>query len=189
MIRIVQKRIGSILYQRQIGLRYYSFQAPEPPQYKKGGNFLVNSLKYVKQVDEYQKQLEGAPSHDKVVELMDKIENQPELLYILSAFHYELSKIGIDQSNDPKSRAKVLWRYRFNYILKYSKLHNIFWEQCRYSNISQHPHVLPFNPSNLGILDPNNFSKDTYAALQSGTYKDLTFKDVEIIAFSKPPFK
>ncbi|CAG85645.2 DEHA2B15664p [Debaryomyces hansenii CBS767] len=189
MIRIIPGRYASVVCRKYAFSRFYSSNSPTPPQYKKGGNILANSLRYVRQVDEYQKQLEKAPSHNKVVELMDKIENQPELLFILATFHYELSRIGIGRSNDPKTRSKLLWKYRFNYILKYSKLHNIFWEQCRYANISQHTHVLGFNPQDIGLLDPCNFSEQTYNELQSGKYKDMAFKDVEIITFSRPPFK
>lgn len=189
MIRIIPGRYASVVYRKYAFLRFYSYNSPTPPQYKKGGNILANSLKYVRQVDEYQKELEKASSHDKVVELMEKIENHPELLFILATFHYELSKIGINQATDPKSRSKLLWKYRFNYILKYSKLHNIFWEQCRYANISQHMHVLGFRPLEIGLLDPSNFSEQTYRELQSGKYKDVSFKDIEIITFSRPPFK
>lgn len=149
----------------------------------------MNSLNYVKEVDQYQKHLEDIPSTEKSKILMKQIEDHPELLYILAVFHYELSRIGINQANDPAGRAKVIWKYRLNYMLKYLKIHNIFWEQCQYLNIAQQSHSLNFNLADLGILDPSNFDEDTYNQLQSGKYNDTSFKDMKIISFSKPPFE
>lgn len=178
---------GSIRYRSLI--RLYSTHG-EPPRYSKKGNFIINALNYVNQVDHYQTNLvKNSSINEKSNELMKQIANKKESLYLLSLFHFELSKIGINNKTPPNERDSISLKYKFWYLLKFAKIHNIFWETCRFQNISQHNHTLGFSPNNIGILDPWNFNDETYQQLQSGKLGDIVFKNIEIVSFSKPPFK
>lgn len=160
------------------------------PVFPKKGNLLLNALNYVKEVDNYQKQLsQSGTSQDRATELITRIKDKKQLLYLLSIFHYELSKIGITNQDLDEFRNSILWRYRLNWLFKYNKIHNIFWESCQLENVSENNHSLGFNPISIGILDPRNFSTDTYKQLQSGKLGSVDFSDVQGITFSRPPYQ
>lgn len=157
------------------------------PQRSKKGNFLVNALKYVKDVDKYQEELvKNALTNDKTSYLMDQIKNSKELLYLLAVFHHELSKLGISSDSDPVNRQALLWKYRLLWILKLNRIHNVFWEACQVQDISEQDHALSLNPAKIGILDPYNFKKEDYDQLQTGEFNGIDFRNLEIITFSNP---
>lgn len=159
--------------------RYYSIK---PPVYKKSGNILVNALNYVRDVEQYQEELSKSASEKLLAEqLLDRIEDQPELLYLLLIFHRELSKIGITPTSSREFSKGEVWKYRLVYVLKLAKIHNIFWTQCQYFDISEQPHKLGFLPSEIGVLDPKNFDLEAYHQLQQGSYKENSFKDIEVL--------
>lgn len=157
------------------------------PQRSRTGNFLVNALKYVKDVDKYQEELvKNALTNDKTSYLMDQIKNSKELLYLLAVFHHELSKLGVSCDSDPVNRQALLWKYRLLWILKLNRIHNVFWEACQVQDISEQDHALSLNPAKIGILDPYNFKKEDYDQLQTGEFNGIDFRNLEIITFSNP---
>lgn len=125
---------------------------------------------------------------DKADELLRRIENHSELLYYLSWLHHEFAKIGIRYYTSLEERPAMVWKYRLYFLIKYFKISNIFWEQCQYLNISVHKNTLGFHPSNIGILDPINFDKETYEQLQKGSYKNTNFRDIDDLFMQKKLF-
>lgn len=164
-----------------------NYAAPNGPQYSKKGNFIVNSLRYVKDVDQYQEQLvKNVLTAEKSAYLMDQIKASRELLYLLAVFHHELAKLGITPESEPGSRHRMLWRYRVQWLLRLNRIHGVFWETCQIQDISEQDHKLALDPANVGILDPYHFSREVYDELQTGSYGGVDFHDVDIIAFSRP---
>ncbi|QBM87024.1 hypothetical protein METSCH_B02180 [Metschnikowia aff. pulcherrima] len=160
-------------------LRSYSIK---PPVYRKSGNVLINALNYVKDVEEYQQEIsENTSDRALASQLMDKISSQPELLLLLLRFHKELSKIGITATSTRDFTAAQVWKYRALYAIKLAKIHNVFWTQCQYLDISERDHKLGFLPNSIGILDPVNFETTVYEQLQLGVYKDIKFGDIETL--------
>lgn len=186
---MIRTRIGLGLYPTNcIGLlRFYS-NGLQKPHFGKKGNIVSRSLEYVKEVDEFQKDIQQVSDRQKVEVLLNKINKMPELLFLLSVFHWEISKIGINQKKNDAEREKCLWKYRLGYIFKYSRIHRIFWDQCAFFDIAQHNHKLNFSPLYIGVLDPVNFTEKEYDQLQHGCYEDTDFKKVEYIGLSRPPF-
>lgn len=187
MIRAIT--VGNVARRAVVGrqavvecIRLYSV-----PQHSKKGNFFVNALNYVKDVDKYQEELvKNALTHDKTTYLMDQIKNSKELLYLVAVFHHELSKLGISCDSDPVNRHELVWKYRLLWMLKLNKIHNVFWEACQNQDISEQDHSLSLNPAKIGILDPHNFKKEDYDQLQTGEFNGIDFRDLEIITFSNP---
>ncbi|CCE78013.1 Piso0_000625 [Millerozyma farinosa CBS 7064] len=156
----------------------------------KSNNRITTWLNYVHEVDQRQKELEQTPESQKIISLMNSIEDKPELVYILAAFLHDLKSIGIDQNNDPEVRTKLKWKFRVYYLLKLLKMHNVFWEQCRFLEMSQHRHILNFDPVDIGLLDPSNFPKDVFDELQSGKYKSINLKTIDPVGvFARNPFR
>lgn len=125
---------------------------------------------------------------DKADELLRRIENHSELLYYLSWLHHEFAKIGIRYDTSLEERSAIVWKYRLYFLTKYFKISNTFWEQCQYLNISVHKNTLGFHPSNIGILDPINFGKETYEQLQKGSYKNTNFREIDDLFMQKKLF-
>ncbi|GEQ69102.1 hypothetical protein JCM33374_g2773 [Metschnikowia sp. JCM 33374] len=164
-------------------IRRYSIK---PPIYKKSGNMLASALKYVKDVEEYQEELSMSSSESNLAdELLSRISDQPELLFLLSLFHSELSKIGITATSSRQFTTAQVWKYRALYVMKLANIHNIFWTQCQYQNISEREHSLGFSPDKIGILDPVHFGKDAYEQIQQGVYNGTSFKDIEVLGIGK----
>ncbi|OBA19978.1 hypothetical protein METBIDRAFT_72850 [Metschnikowia bicuspidata var. bicuspidata NRRL YB-4993] len=158
--------------------RSYSLK---PPVYKKSANILVNALNYVKDVEEYQEALtKNSVAANLTNELLLKISDQPELLFILLQFHSKLAEIGITASSSREFTTAQIWKYRIHYVMKLAQLHDIFWTQCRYLDISEREHKLGFLPTEIGVLDPTNFDKDAYEQLQRGVYNGLNFKHIKM---------
>lgn len=149
---------------------------PQRPVYQKSGNFILNALNYVRDADNFQSDLSKSPSQIKVEELLTKIEERPELLYLLSNFLKELLKIGISQDERNISNFK----YRMYLMWKIGKLHKDFWEACHFEEISTHNHKINLNPNDIGVLDPRNFPTEAYNQLQTGVYNKTSFKHLGI---------
>lgn len=156
----------------------------KPPVYKNTSNILINALNYVKDVEDYQNELLKSSS-DAVLakELLLRICEQPELLFLLLRFHSQLAKIGITPSSSRDFTMAQVWRYRFNYVTRLSQLHEIFWTQCRYLNISERQHNLGFLPNKIGILDPKNFELELYNDIQHGIYNGVSFRNMTMLGF------
>ncbi|RLV85843.1 hypothetical protein JA9_001455 [Meyerozyma sp. JA9] len=164
---------------RVVGWRWYSV-APKVPKYEKSGLLLTKSLKYVRDVDEYQRQIvEQASDAEKAKLLLQKIQGNKTLLYMLANFHSALSNIGIDRSAEPSTRP--LWKYRWHYVTRLARLSNTFWSQCQLEDLAQHDHRLGTRPDRIGVLDPINFDPEVYNALQTGQYEGTDFRDVQMI--------
>lgn len=164
---------------RASGIRWY-LVSQNVPKFEKKGLLITNSLKYVRDVDEYQRQLVGLSSdNEKAQLLLERIGGNKTLLYMVSNFHHELSQIGITQTKDPLSRP--LWKYRWLYVSRLARLSNTFWAQCQVEDLAQHDHKLGFSPQNIGVLDPVNFAPDVYQALQQGQYNGTDFREVQMI--------
>lgn len=153
---------------------------PKAPKYENSGLLLTKSLKYVRDVDEYHRQIvEQNSDAEKAKLLLQKIHGNKTLLYMLSNFHYELSNIGIGWSAEPSSRP--LWKYRWLYVTRLARLSNTFWSQCQLEDLAQQDHRLGTHPDNIGVLDPKNFELEVYNALQTGQYEGTDFRDVQMI--------
>lgn len=139
--------------------------------------------------DQSHEQSKEVTNKDKADELLRRIENHPELLYYLSWLHHEFAKIGIRHDTCLEERSAMVWKYRLSFLTKYFKISNIFWEQCQYLNISVRMNKLGFHPSNIGILDPINFGKETYEQLQKGRYKNTNFQEIDNLFMQKKLFK
>lgn len=170
-----------------IGIRTFStslrvLKAPESPKIPKKGNFLSNAFNYVRTVDERMEKLETeTPQRKMIEELMPLIEPCPELLAVLLLFHYELALLGITRTSSREFTPAQIRSYRWAYLFKLNKIHQVFWDQCGFIEIAQHAHKIGFLPSNIGALDPANFSKDQYEMLQRGVYNDVDFRNVYIV--------
>ncbi|WPK24639.1 hypothetical protein PUMCH_001919 [Australozyma saopauloensis] len=146
------------------------------------GNFLINAINYVKDVDDRMAKIETeTPQKEMAAQLVSLIEKLPELLALLLLFHYELYKVGVSHSVEREFLPSQIRSYRWAYLWKLSKIHDVFWELCNYLDIAQHPHPLGFLPTNIGILDPANFTTDQYNMLQRGEFNGLSFKDIMIL--------
>lgn len=151
------------------------------PQFKKSGNLLVNALNYVKDVDAYQEKIGlETPELQMALELMEKIEKEPELLSLLSLFHYELGKLGITPASPRNFSGFSTLKFKSACLWKLHRIHDVFWEQCRFSNISQRSHSLKFQSQDVGVLDPKYYAEH-YNELQSGTFRGTDFRYVEIM--------
>ncbi|ODV81330.1 uncharacterized protein CANTADRAFT_29545, partial [Suhomyces tanzawaensis NRRL Y-17324] len=139
-------------------------------------NILVDSLAYVKRVDDEQARLATeASTADKIHTLMDHIKHHRELLYLLAVFHQQCSKAGIA----PGSSRQQSWRFYWVYMTQLKPLHDSFWELCRLVEIANHPHRLRWDVRDVGLLDPNNFDPEVYAQLQTGRFEGVDFRDVQ----------
>lgn len=153
---------------------------PPAPKFDTGGPRVASSLKYVRDVDEHQRLLaQLATDADKAAMLIEKISQNETLLYMLSNFHYELARIGIDRAGAVASRP--LWRYRWKYFSCLARLSNTFWSQCQEMDLAQHTHPLGTRPDTIGVLDPRNFSAEVYRALQSGQHNGTDFRHVAML--------
>lgn len=164
------------MFSRLQAVRHYS-----APQMKKSGFTIVNALKYVKEVDDYQEQLgKSASANVLATTLVDRIQDKPELLSLLLLFHHELAKLGITPTSARDFSTLQVWRYRSMYFWKLARIHNVFWDQCRLLDIAERAHRLGFLPTTIGVLDPINFTQ-YYSELQSGIYKGLDFRHIELM--------
>ncbi|KAF3986545.1 hypothetical protein FT663_00376 [Candidozyma haemuli var. vulneris] len=152
------------------------------PRFNKKGNIVLSALKYVKDVDSFQEKIaKETPEQQLANKLIKGIENRKELLMLLSMFHGELAQIGITPSSahhDPNSGLK--WKYRMAYLTRLARMHNTFWDSCQQEGISERNHWLGFSPEKIGVLDPVLY-KEHYEELQSGKFRDVDFRDVEVL--------
>lgn len=163
-------------------VRYLS----QPPQFSRSGNTLLSALKYVNEVDKFQDSMDKtSPDHAVAAQLVERIQEKPELLSILSLFHYELARLGITQDSSRTFTAAQVWRYRAAYVFKLAKIHNIFWELCRQVYVAERHHSLGFSPGKIGLLDPAYFDKSVYTQLQEGRLGDVDFRGVEMLGPSR----
>ncbi|KAK6457591.1 uncharacterized protein RJT20DRAFT_125378 [Scheffersomyces xylosifermentans] len=160
---------------------------PSPPNNFINNNIVVNSLNFVKTVDDQQKALENAATSDKIHQLLTHIATNEELLYMLSLFHYECKKLNITNVN-VAGRSKSL-KFSINYFLRLKPINESFWEICHLMNFSNHKHRLSYNVKDLGLLDPKNFDDDVYNQLQTGIYEGTDFRHVESVSLTRPDFE
>lgn len=148
---------------------------------KKSGS-VAGFFQFMNTVDAQMAKLENeSPERTVAQELMSQIETTPELLALLSLFHYELALLGITPNSARVfTRTQIRW-YKWVYLYKLSKIHDIFWDQCAFLEIALHPHKLGFLPENVGVLDPLNFTPEQYLMLQTGVYNGIDFKDIYIV--------
>lgn len=146
--------------------------------------WLVNSIAAANSIDASQLNLENTPQYEVARKLIQEIEKLPENLYLLLFFHHKLAALGITATSPRDFTPAQVWRYRAAHVLSLARIHNVFWENCRFVDISNQSHGLGFSPLDIGALDPANF-KDEYADLQAGTYKGLDFRDVQLAGMSR----
>lgn len=158
------------------GKRLYS-----TPQFEKSGNMFINALNYVKKVDEYQEKISSeTPAVALVSKLKTRIADNPELLSLLLLFHYELAKLDITPSSSRDFSGVKTLKFKLACMWKLNRIHSVFWEQCRLSNVAERSHKLKFLPQDVGVLDPKYYKED-YKELQSGVFKGTDFRHVEIL--------
>lgn len=150
-------------------------------------NILTRSLEYVKKVDaEQYKLVHDSSVLNKISELLERISNNKETLYLLALFHDECKKVGITHSTE--GREKSL-KFFLSYYFRLKPIHNSFWETCQLLGISNHNHKIQCNPMDLGLIDPKNFDAEFLDELKLGVYKGLDFRDVQTFSYVKPDFK
>ena len=147
----------------------------ETPQKDAKGGFIARNVKYFNDIDNAYNQTKSIPVKTKTNVLLKAIEKQPELLFYLASFHRALKALGIDQSS--KNRDHV-WKYRLKYMFELGQLHQAFFSTSKVLGLTQHEHSLGFSPKNIGILDPANFSKEDYEALQTGVFKGTDYRHI-----------
>lgn len=179
---ILPTRTKPVLPTRTFSVALRALKGTETPKNPKKGNFLLNAFNYVRKVDERMEKLENeTPQRKMISELMPHIDTCPELLAVLLLFHYELALLGITRTSPREFTPAEIRAYRWAYIFKLQKIHQVFWDQCGFIEIAQHAHTIGFLPSNIGALDPANFSKEQYEMLQRGLYNGVDFRNVMII--------
>ncbi|CAN3366676.1 hypothetical protein DICA2_F04148 [Diutina catenulata] len=187
MIRTPVARVASRGWLRAsiaIPKRLYTTEPAKPPKARFGSNnVLVKSIEYVHKVDREQNQLEKTPTEQKVTKLIEVITPQPEMLYLLSLFHYECARMGITRSVDDRRKH---WGYMWQHMFRLRPIHDAFWENARLLDLANHKHKLGYGPQDLGLLDPKNFSEDDYSQLQHGVFHGTDFRQVEGVSFTRP---
>lgn len=151
------------------------------PQYKKTGNFLVNALNYVKEVDDYQDKIaHQTPELAMAEQLVGRIADKPELLAIFLLFHHELAKYDVTPSLNRQFSGAASVKFRLACLWKLNRIHSVFWEQCRLADVAERAHKLKFLPQDIGVLDPKYYGPH-YEELQSGVFRGTDFRHVEIL--------
>ncbi|KAK6465511.1 hypothetical protein DFJ63DRAFT_310601 [Scheffersomyces coipomensis] len=186
---------GSASIIRHTYSRYNYSTTPNKPKQTlnerlQNNNFVFKTLKYVQDVDEQQKQLEQAATDSKITQLIERISDNKELLYLLTLYHRECFKLGIAHESiiPVKSRQNNL-RFKFWYWFKLKPINDSFWEICHLLNISNHKHGVNFNKiDDIGLLDPNHFPVEFMDQLKTGRFNDVDFRNVEIMLFNKLKF-
>lgn len=161
------------------GLRTERFYST--PQFKKSGNILASALRYVKDVDAYQDNIEKTtPELELANKLISSIADKPEILLILLLFHSELAKMGITPQSNRDLKGVQSWKFQWACMWKLHRIHTVFWEQCQLENISERNHPLKRLPQDVGVLDPKYYLL-CYQELQSGVFQGTDFRHVEIV--------
>lgn len=156
------------------------------PKFPERGNILFKALRYVQDVDNFQKELQKTPQHKMADELVAKIKDNRELLFLLALFHRELARVGITPDSSHASPSSLLvWAYRFAYVIRLRRLHDLFWDQCHFLEVAEQQHSLGFLPHTIGVLDPKHFP-DSYSQLQLGVYNGVDYS--RISALGLKPF-
>ncbi|CAH2350902.1 hypothetical protein CLIB1423_02S07734 [[Candida] railenensis] len=150
----------------------------EAPVYNEKSGKLVDSLKYANDIEKTRKQIKAIPNSKKAPILLSKIQPYPELLFFLARFHKDLKKIGITRETTHNEKLGKVWKYRIQYILSLQRLHTNFFEHCRLLELTQQTHKLGFSPTNIGILDPCNFTQESIEKLESGEFDGVKFNHV-----------
>ncbi|SGZ56214.1 CIC11C00000001154 [Sungouiella intermedia] len=167
-------------FNHAVALRFYS-----TPQFKKSGNIVVNALNYVREVDDFQDKIaKETPEATMAAKLIGSIDKNPELLSLLLLFHYELSKFDITPHSSRNMGQLATLRFKMAMIWKLSRIHNVFWEQCRLEDVAERNHRLAFLVQDVGILDPKYY-EEHYQELQSGVFRGTDFRHVEILGPSR----
>lgn len=122
--------------------------------------YIKTALNRVQVIDKHFALLAKANDKAKVEQLIQKLDDKPEIVEILAKFMKDLNAIGINQSQTQRSKFRYYIR-----LFKFRQLHSIFWELCALQDVSQHSHKLKFNINQLGLLDPKNFSFKDYTNL------------------------
>lgn len=151
------------------------------PKFKKSGNIVVNALNYVKEVDEFQEKIaKETPEAALAAKLISRIDKNPELLSLLLLFHYELAKLDITPDSTRQLGQLATLRFKMAMMWKLSRIHNVFWEQCRLADVAERSHRMAFLVQDVGVLDPKHY-RDIYDELQSGVFRGQDFRHVEIL--------
>lgn len=184
MLRILQSGIksGTFLGTQpkqsifNVARRLYS-----TPQFKKSGNIVINALNYVKEVDEFQEKIaKETPEAALAAKLISRIDQNPELLSLLLLFHYELAKFDITPDSKRQLGQLGTLRFKMAMLWKLSRIHNVFWEQCRLADVAERSHRMAFLVQDVGVLDPKYY-REFYQELQSGVFRGQDFRHVEIL--------